>query len=213
MQRGGIAGATGEIEDRFTAYTAEAINRYRLDGGKMLLRFVPDDERSLRTLDYCAQAVTDLNRYNLPAFVEPMRMEQVNSKWVMKNTVEELVRLAGIASGLGDSSRNLWLKLPYCEDYRRVAMATTMPIILLGGPSNEDPRSTYADFAAGMASRSNVRGAMVGRNVVFPGQDDPGAVAQALDDIIRKGISVDEALEVTMAHRDFNMDFLTRWIA
>lgn len=213
MQRGGVSGVEGEIDDRFTGYTAEAIQRWRLDGGKMLLRFVPDDERTLITLDYCARAINDLNRNNLPSFVEPLRMDRVEGKWVTKNTTEELIRLAGIASGLGDSSRNIWLKLPYSADYRQVALATTLPIILLGGPSNEDPRSTFEDSAAGMASGANVRGAMVGRNVSFPGDDDPAAVAQALDDIVRKGVSASDALKATADYRDLDMDSLTRFVA
>jgi hypothetical protein len=212
MQRGGIAGVVGEIDDRFTGYSAESMHRFRLDGGKMLIRFVPDDERTLKTIDYCAQAVNDLNRYNLAAFVEPLRMDFENGKWVMKNTVDELVRLVGVLAALGDSSRNTWLKLAYCEDYHRVAMATTLPIILLGGPSKEDPRSTYQEFAAGMATRANVRGAMVGRNVTFPGDEDPAAVARAIDDIVHHGASAADAVAVTLAHRDEEMDFLTRYI-
>jgi hypothetical protein len=212
MQRGGIAGAVGEIHDRFTAYTAESIARMRLDGGKMLLRFVDEDERTLQTLYDCALAINDLNRYNLPSFVEPMRVQFVNGKLVTRHTVDELVRLVGIASGLGDSSRNIWLKLPYCENYAQVAVSTTMPIILLGGPSREDPRSTFEDFAAGMAAGATVRGAMVGRNVTFPGADDPAAVAQALDDIVHHGISAGDAVERTMQFRDQTVDFLTRYI-
>jgi DhnA family fructose-bisphosphate aldolase class Ia len=188
------------------------MHRFRLDGGKMLIRFVPDDERTLKTIDYCAQAVNDLNRYNLAAFVEPLRMDFENGKWVMKNTVDELVRLVGVLAALGDSSRNTWLKLAYCEDYHRVAMATTLPIILLGGPSKEDPRSTYQELAAGMATRANVRGAMVGRNVTFPGDEDPAAVARAIDDIVHHGASAEDAVAVTLAHRDEEMDFLTRYI-
>jgi hypothetical protein len=212
MQRGGIAGVAGEIDDRFTSYTAESLARYRLDGGKMLIRFVPDDERTLQTLDYCAQAVTDLNRYELPAFVEPLRMDYVDGHWVNRHNADELVRLVGILAGLGDSSWNMWLKVPYCDDFRRVTMATTLPLILLGGPSQEDPRSTFRDFAAGIAARSNVRGAMVGRNVAFPGADDPAAVAQAVDDIIRKGVSAEEAIRTAQITRNQNMDLLTRYI-
>ncbi len=212
MQRGGIAGMKGEIDDRFTSYTAEALARFRLDGGKMLIRFVPDDERTLQTLNYCAQAVTEMNRYSLPSFVEPLRMDYVNGKWVNRHNVEELVRLVGILAGLGDSSRYLWLKVPYCEGFEKVAMATTLPLILLGGPSQEDPRSTYRDFAAGVSAGRNVRGAMVGRNVTFCGRDDPAAVAQAVDDILRKGISANEALEAARTHRNRDLDVLTRYI-
>jgi hypothetical protein len=212
MQRGGAAGVAGEIDDRFTAYTAASIDRFRLDGGKMLLRIVPDDERTLRTLDYCAQAVTELNAYDLPAFVEPLRMDFTDGRWVMKNTADELVKWVGVLSALGDSSRHTWLKLPYCDDFRRVAMATTLPIILLGGPSLEDPRSIYSQFAAGMQARANVRGAMVGRNVTFPGADDPAAVALAVHAIIHDGMSADDAAAYTMSHRDRALDFLTRYI-
>lgn len=212
MQRGGVAGVVGEIDDRFGSYSAESIARFRLDGGKMLLRFVPDDERTLNTIDYCAQAVTALNRYNLPAFVEPLRMDRVDGSWVMKNSADELVKLVGVLAGFGDSSRNTWLKLPYCEDFHRVTMATTLPIILLGGPSQEDPRSMFREFAAGIAARSNVRGVMVGRNVTFPGQDDPAGVAQGVQAIVYEGASAENAIEITMRFRNTNMDALTRYL-
>ena len=123
-----------------------------------------------------------------------------------------LIERWGVIGGMGDSARHTWLKLPYCEDFHRVTMATTLPILMLGGPSKEDPRTTYQDFAAGMATRSNVRGALVGRNVSFPGREDPAAVAQAISDIVHRGFSADEAVEVTMAHRDDKMDFLTKHI-
>ena len=212
MQRGGVAGVAGEVDDRFGSYSAESIHRFRLDGGKMLIRFVPDDARTLDTIDYCAKAITDLNKYELPAFVEPLRMDFAGGQWTMKNTADELVKLVGVLAALGDSSRNTWLKLPYCDDYHRVTMATTLPIILLGGPSKEDPRGTYHEFAAGMAAQSNVRGAMVGRNVTFPGGDDPAAVATAIHAIVHQGISADEAIVLTAQHRDRALDFLTRYI-
>jgi DhnA family fructose-bisphosphate aldolase class Ia len=212
MNRGGVVGVVGEVDDRFGSYSAESIARFRLDGGKMLLRVVPDDERTLRTLDYCARAVTDLNRYDLPSFVEPLRMDYVDGKWPMKNTADELVKWVGVLSGIGDSSRYTWLKLPYCEEFERVAQATTLPIILLGGPSKEDPRAMFAEFAAGLAARPNVRGAMVGRNVTFPGDDDPAAVAYAVHAIVHDGASADDAVLLTMQQRDRQMDALTAYV-
>jgi DhnA family fructose-bisphosphate aldolase class Ia len=157
--------------------------------------------------------VTELNRYNLTPFIEPLRMDYVDDKLTSKNTAAELVKLVGIAGGLGDSTHRTWLKVPYCEDFHLVTMATTMPILMLGGPSKEDPRSTYRDFAAAVATRPNVRGSMVGRNVTFPGREDPAAVAQAIHRIVHEQISADEAVEVTMGSRDREMDFLTRYIS
>jgi hypothetical protein len=212
MQRGGVAGVAGELDDRFGSYSAESLYRFNLDGGKMMFRFVPDDERTLLQIDYCAQAITDLNQYDLVPFVEPLRMDCVDGNWVGKNTADELVKLVGVIGGLGDSSRHTWMKLPYCEDFRRVAMATTCPILMLGGPSKEDPRSTFRDFAAGMGARANVRGALVGRNVSFPGPEDPAAAAQAIHAIIHDGISPDQAVSMTMEGRDAGFDALTRYI-
>lgn len=212
MNRGGVVGVVGEVDDRFGSYSAESIARFRLDGGKMLLRFVPDDERTLLTVDYCARAVTDLNRYGLPSFVEPLRMDYIDGKYVMKNTADELVKLVGVLSGFGDSSRYMWLKLPYCDGFERVAQATTLPIILLGGPSKEDPRDMFAEFAAGVAARPNVRGVMVGRNVTFPGDEDPAAVAYAVHAIVHEGASANDAIDLTMGFRDTGMDALTQYI-
>jgi DhnA family fructose-bisphosphate aldolase class Ia len=208
MQRGGVAGVVGELDDRFGSCSAESLARFRLDGGKMMFRFVPDDERTLLQIDYCSQAITDLNRYNLVPFVEPLRMDYVDGKWVSKNTADELVKLVGVIGGMGDSSRHTWMKLPFCKDFGRVTMATACPILMLGGPSREDPRYTYRDFAAGMAARANVRGALVGRNVSFPGPEDPAAVAQAINGIVHQGLAPEEAIEVTMARRNDGMDFL-----
>ena len=43
MNRGGLAGTTFEIDDRFTAYDAGSIAASGFDGGKMLIRIDPDD--------------------------------------------------------------------------------------------------------------------------------------------------------------------------
>jgi DhnA family fructose-bisphosphate aldolase class Ia len=212
MQRGGVARVVGEIDDRFGAYSAESLHRFRLDGGKMMFRFVPDDERTLWTIDYCARAVTDLNHYDIVPFVEPLRMDYVDGKWVGKNIADELIPLVGVIAGLGDSSRNTWMKLPFCQEFDRVTMATTMPILMLGGPSRENPLQTYQDFATGMATRANVRGALVGRNVSFPGREDPAAVARAISAIVHEGISAEEAVELTIARRDEKMDHLNEYI-
>jgi DhnA family fructose-bisphosphate aldolase class Ia len=173
---------------------------------------VPDDERTLRTIDYCAKAISDLNRYDIVPFVEPLRMDYVDGKWVGKNTAEELIPLVGIIAGLGDSSRHTWMKLPYCEDYYRVTLATTMPILMLGGPSQENPLQTYQDFATGMATRSNVRGVLVGRNVTFPGREDPAAVAQAIYAVVHDGASAEQAVDVTMTRREQGMEALTGYL-
>jgi Cgl0159-like len=211
MQRGGAAGVAGEIDDRFGSYTAESIHRFNLDGGKMMFRFVPADERTLWTIDYCSRAVTALNQFDLIPFVEPLRMDFVDGKWISKNTAEELIKLVGIIGALGDSSRLTWMKLPYCENFYQVALATSQPILMLGGESRGNPSQTYYNFAQGMEARKNVRGALVGRNVTFPGPEDPAAVARAVYGIVHDSWSGDRAVEQTMLHRNENLDCLTKY--
>jgi DhnA family fructose-bisphosphate aldolase class Ia len=132
---------------------------------------------------------------------------------MVKNTSDELVKLVGVASALGDSSQCLWLKVPYCDDFGRVTAATTLPILLLGGPSQEDPRDTYRDFAAAMETSANVRGALVGRNVTFPGVEDPAAAAQAIHGIVHDDISADVAMDVAHEWRGREMDAFAKYFS
>ena len=76
MNRGGLSGATWEIDDAFTGYDAESIEEMNLDGGKMLLRLVYDDPGTLETIKASANAISALARRKrlsmlevLPAFL------------------------------------------------------------------------------------------------------------------------------------------------
>ena len=63
-----------------------------------------------------------------------------------------------------------------------------------------------------MAAGPNVRGALVGRNVLYPGSEDPLAMAQAAGGIVHQGWSVETALESMAANRGRGMDRLSRWL-
>ena len=88
----------------------------RKDGsGKMLVRAVNDDERTLQTLGDCAAAVTALSRRGLPAFVEPLPMRtslagtSTHREYSTNYTTAELVKWAGICAALGETSQYTWL--------------------------------------------------------------------------------------------------------
>jgi DhnA family fructose-bisphosphate aldolase class Ia len=132
-------------------------------------------------------------------FLEPLPVNKTAKGYAVVKTAEALARLAGVASALGDSSRYLWLKLPYCDGYERVASATTLPILLLGGESAGDPAMFLQQLHSAMAAGTNVRGALVGRNVLYPGGDDPLAIAESVGGIVHHGWSVEEATQSTMA--------------
>ena len=210
MQRGGIQDVQGEIYDRFTNFSADSLKWLKLDGGKMLVRAVNDDERTLRTLADCAAAVTALSRHRLPAFVEPLPMKKRADGYSTNYTVAELVKWVGVCAALGATSQYTWLKVPYIPEFEPVTLATNLPILLLGGPALGEPLQMLEDFAAGMRAGNNVRGAMVGRNVMFPGDEDPLVIARAVSRIIHDAPEAPRRLNEEA--RDTNLDALTKYL-
>ncbi|MEZ5363285.1 MAG: hypothetical protein R2748_13325 [Bryobacterales bacterium] len=79
----------------------------------------------------------ETERAGLPMFLEPLPIERTDAGFRVVKSPEALAKIVGVASALGESSRRLWLKLPYCEGYERKQWpkATTLPILLLGGES------------------------------------------------------------------------------
>ena len=64
------------------------------------------------------------------------------------------------------------------------------------------------ELHAGLQAGPNVRGALVGRNILFPGDDDPLAVIEAVGGIIHRGWTVEQALDQQAAHRGRDTDWL-----
>ncbi len=209
LNRGGLAGSTWELDDPMTGATPAACEAWRLDGAKVLLRIADDDAGSLKTLVASARAITEANALGLPVFLEPLPVAKNDKGWSVVKTAEALARIVGVASALGDSSRYLWLKLPYCERYEVVARATTLPILLLGGESAGDPSRFLSELERALAAGKNVRGALVGRNVLYPGDEDPLAVAEAVGGIIHQGLGAEQAWKSAAAGRGRDLDALS----
>jgi DhnA family fructose-bisphosphate aldolase class Ia len=201
LNRGGLARASWEMDDPISGPSPATCAAMSLDGAKLLLRICDDESGSLNTMLYCARAITEMNSLGLPTFLEPLPVVKNNDGYRVVKTAEALAKIVGVASALGDSSRYLWLKLPYCENYEIVARATTLPILLLGGESVGDAKPLLREIAAGLAAGANVRGALVGRNVLFPGPEDPLVVAHAAGLIIHENWIVDLALEAQKSWR------------
>jgi len=211
LNRGGLAGSSWELDDPVTGPSMAACLDWRLDGVKLLLRLDPGEPSSLKTLLACAHSVSAASAHALPVFLEPLPVIRTDKGYAVEKTPAALARLAGVASALGDTSRYVWLKLPYCHDYAAVARSTTLPILLLGGESAGDPAPFFRQMKSALAAGPNVRGALVGRNVLYPGDEDPLAVAEAAGGIIHDGWSVEEALASLAASRGRDMDRLSRF--
>jgi hypothetical protein len=196
MNRGGLAGTSFEMEDTFTACTAERLVELRAEGGKMMYRLDPQDPASGRTILACAQAINELGRRGLAAFLEPLGGSRGADGFHPAKDAATLVRQCGIGAALGETSAHVWLKVPYGEGFDLVSRATTLPLLLLGGPARESPLDTLRDFADGMAAGANVRGAIIGRNLLFPGDGDPLPMCRALSRIVHGGADVAAAARI-----------------
>lgn len=212
MNRSGIAGVVFEMEDRMTSYRVEDLLRYNLDAGKILFRLETGrySRYSIQTLSYAAEEVRKANQYGIPIFIEPLPVERESEDqpYRVVMTVEALVKVINIASAIGGSSARLWIKVPYIEGFNRVARATTLPILILGGESPGDPTYAIENVSKALASAPNVRGSLIGRNVLFPGRDDPRAVARAIYEVVHNSLSAAEALEVMLQERLRDMDIV-----
>jgi DhnA family fructose-bisphosphate aldolase class Ia len=201
MNRGGLPGTAWEMDDRFTAFTTRRMLVLGMDGGKFMVRIDPTDRGSLATLEGCVRAVGELSEASLLSFLEPLPVVREDGAYRVVRTPRALTEAVSVASALGASSLYTWIKLPTCPDFARVASATTLPLVVLGGEAVGDPRPVLEDLQRGMAAAANVRGAMIGRNVLYPGGDDPRAVAAAVSAIIHDGQDVDGALAAMEAQR------------
>lgn len=180
MNRGGLAGAAFEMDDRFTGYDARGIVDAGLDGGKMLLRIDYEDPRTADTLAACAAAVDDLAERGIMAMVEPFISRRRDGRVVNDLGADAVIASMAIASGLGRTSAYTWLKLPAVADMERVMEASTLPALILGGAVSEDADAARASWARALALPT-VKGLVIGRSLLFPPDDD---VAGAVDNTV-----------------------------
>ena len=180
MTRGGLPGAAWELDDRFTAYDADAIARSGLDGGKMLLRMALNDPGTAATLEGCARAVSELAARRLVAMVEPLpACREADGGVRISKEPDELMRLIGVASGLGNTSAYTWLKVHVTDDMERVLDATTLPTLLLGGDPGDRPAEVFEGWKRALRI-PQVRGLVAGRALLYPSDGDvAGAVGAA----------------------------------
>ena len=177
MNRGGLQGASFELDDRNTGYDVQGTIDAGFEGAKMLLRIDLEDPATVATLERCGEAVTALNRAELIAMVEPFISTRFGGKIVNDLSAEAVIKSVHIAQGLGASSAYTWMKLPVVHEMERVMDATTLPTLLLGGDPDSAPDETYAAWQAALALPS-VRGLVVGRTMLYPADND---VAKAVD--------------------------------
>ena len=203
--RGGLSGSTYEMDDAVTAYTINDIKALGLDGAKMMFRLDLETNMarySQKTLETCSKMIRECNKDDIPIFIEPLPVERMREGgYRVKMNADDLIKTIGIATALGGRSSNIWLKIPYVENYEYVVRSTSNPILMLGGASTGNPTDILENFEKGLGAGKNVKGCLVGRNLLFPGYDDPKAVGLAVSKIIQENMNTEEAVKILAENR------------
>ena len=187
MNRGGIIGASWELDDRLTAYDAEHIRSAGLDGGKTLLLIDDTDPGVARTIEMVAQVTTQLADLELVSMIEPLPyMKDAKGRAVLDPSEEKLIKVVSIASGLGSSSAYTWLKIPAPANPEKVAAATSCPILLLGGDPGSNWEEVFAKWEKAL-SVPNIRGLVPGRALLYGEDLDVEAAVSRAAKMVRKG--------------------------
>jgi DhnA family fructose-bisphosphate aldolase class Ia len=177
MNRGGLAGASFELDDRMTGYDVAGVIAARFEAAKMLNRIDLDDPGTVRMLETTGRTISELARAGIAMMLEPFMSRRVDGRVVNDLTPDAVIKSVHIAQGLGATSAYTWLKLPVVAEMERVMDATTLPTLLLGGDPSRRPEETYASWRDALALPA-VRGLVIGRTLLYPPDDD---VATAVD--------------------------------
>ena len=207
----GISGSAWELNDQLIGPSPETCIRLGMDGGKARLRICSSERDSLATIQSVAGAISEMNRFRMPFFLAPMPVERGETGWEPVNEAESLARILGIATGLGDSSRYIWLTLPYCADFGRVVSATSLPILLEQGSGSDGMGAILSTVAHGLSAGSNVRGTMLGSEVLYSEHGDPLVAARAVAGLVHKDWSLEQA-EGSLAAPVGQLDAIRRWL-
>ena len=180
MNRGGLAGASFELDDRFTGHRPVDLARLGFDAGKLLLRIDYDDPGSLDTMHTAARTIDAMAAHRLPVFVEPFLSRRVDGRLRNDLGAAAVTTSIAIASGLAGTSAYTWLKVPVTEDpadMARVMETSTLPAVLLGGDVGGDLEGAYEKWRVALRLPT-VQGLVVGRSLLYP---EGGDVAEAVD--------------------------------
>ena len=186
MNRGGLAGTSFEMDDRFTAYDAASLARDGFEGGKMLLRIDPDDPSTVATVEACGRAVSELASRRLLAMVEPFISHRVDGRVRIDLGAEASIRAMTVAAGIGNTSAYTWLKVPVVEDMERVMAATTLPALLLGGEVSGAQDAAFESWRKAL-KLPTVQGLVIGRSLLYPPDDDVAAAVDTAVGLLQEG--------------------------
>lgn len=205
VNRGGLKNTVWEMDDMCTCFTVDRINKLNLDGVKFMIRINPQDELSKNTLKYCTQVVNEAENYNLPIFIECLFVvNDAKGGYKLLTDTESLIKSVGVVSSLGCTASQKWLEVPLNNEYKTVTDATTCSILVVPDELMSLPIEVIKEYTKEMKINENVRGILLGRNVMF-NEHDPYYMAEAISKVWHSDIDYLTAYEQALKTKVLNI--------
>ena len=194
VNRGGLKGTSWEMDDQCTCFTVERIANLKFDGVKFMFRIDIDDDRSGKTIKYCSDIVTQSTKKGLPIFIESLYVNKTSNGYCVDTATVNLVKVVGVASALGNSASRKWLEVPFDKNFERVSLSTTCPILALPNGVARKAFDVVQEYNIDKDIARNIRGMLLGTNVLLPIDEDPLCLASAISKIWHKNLDPKIAL-------------------
>jgi fructose-bisphosphate aldolase, class I len=161
----------------------------RLGADALCVTAFPGSRHEEATLEVLARVIREAHEWGLPVMAE-MVPGGFDSGSEFR-TLRSVSVAARVAAELGAD----WVKTSYVTGFEQVVQTCYVPVVVLGGPGQDDPRPTLEMVRGGMDAGAS--GATVGRNIWKAA--DPTRMAGALGAIIHENASVEAALALLRA--------------
>jgi DhnA-type fructose-1,6-bisphosphate aldolase and related enzymes len=174
-----------------TAKIEQAV-KYDVDAVKVYFALGLEPKLQLDYIKHICELVSECDRYGMPLMIEPTTDGEYIPK-DKKSDPEIIADGCRLALELGADI----LKAPYPgkgdkEAFAGICSNSHVPVVMLGGPKKGGIRTILQTARDGIDA--GARGTIFGRNVWQRPVDEMERVVKALQDIVHRGVSTDEAL-------------------
>ncbi|BCX03024.1 MAG: fructose-bisphosphate aldolase [Candidatus Roseilinea sp.] len=161
----------------------------RLGADAVCVTAFPGSPHEATTLETLARVVRQAHAWDMPVMAEivPGGFDSPPEK----RTLDAIKVSARVAAELGAD----WVKLPYVEGFAEVVRTCFVPVVVLGGRKQDDPRETLTMLRASLDAGGV--GGVIGRNVWQSGNTE--RMTRAMAGIVHAGASVEDALQIALA--------------
>ena len=98
------------------------------------------------------------------------------------------MKVVGAASALGNSASMKWLEIPFNNNFERVSISTTCPILPLPNGFARKAFDGVQEYYIDKGVARNIRGMLLGTNVLLSIDVDPLCLASAISKIWHKNL-------------------------